>query len=151
MVRSEVQRRDFQIKESPSHDQTTFVIQSTMGDSGTLKLFDVDLAHQRARWEISIPESFKSSSQVLPMAWICLEYVFENLKLRKIQAEVVGSDQLSLELHRKLGFCQEGCLTRHIQRDGKFWDLILLAHFKDQWEKRKKNLEEVLFELEVRP
>jgi len=51
-----------------------------------------------------------------------------------------------IELYRKHGFCEEGRLIRHEVKSDKTWDVILLANFKESWEKKQKNLEPLVSE-----
>jgi RimJ/RimL family protein N-acetyltransferase len=64
--------------------------------------------------------------------------------MRKVHVELCADEIQLLEIHRKLGFCEEGRLVRHIVKSDKAWDVILLAHFKESWEKKRKNLESLV-------
>ena len=68
------------------------------------------------------------------LGYLGLSRVFEKEGIRKVTAEVLESNLASYRMHKKLGFHIEGCLRKHVWRNGKYEDVILLAIFKKDWE-----------------
>jgi len=63
-----------------------------------------------------------------------LKYAFDTLNLRKIKSCVLSYNERSLKYALKCGYREEGRLQREHFRDGKYWDLIQLAAFREWWE-----------------
>lgn len=58
-------------------------------------------------------------------------FVFFELNIQKIKLEVVSDNIRALKLYKKLGYTVEGNLKKEIFRNGKYYDLILLAKFRE--------------------
>lgn len=63
-----------------------------------------------------------------------LKYAFDTLNLRKIKSCVLSYNDASLKYAIKCGYREEGRLQREHFKDGKYWDLIQLAVFREWWE-----------------
>lgn len=63
-----------------------------------------------------------------------LNYAFNTLNLRKICSSVISFNQRSLHYSLKCGYKEEGVFKEHIFRDGKYWDSIQLAIFREDFE-----------------
>jgi len=62
-----------------------------------------------------------------------LNFGFNSLKLHKINAEVLGTNERSLKLHRRLGFKEEGNFKKHYFNGKAYIDIVRLALFKSEW------------------
>jgi RimJ/RimL family protein N-acetyltransferase len=62
-----------------------------------------------------------------------LNYAFNTLNLRKIKSEVKSFNTCSLKYSKKCGYKPEGCLKKHCFANGKYWDVIILGLFKEDW------------------
>lgn len=128
------------------HQENQRFILSAPDFSGFVKLSEIDSENKRCKWEINLPREQKDISRSIIMSWLVLEYLFEKQDLQKVQVEILATDQFAIDFHRRLGFCEEGRLSRQVLKDDKFVDLVLLSEFRETWEKKKKYLEEFLFE-----
>jgi hypothetical protein len=70
------------------------------------------------------------------MSYIC-KYVFEELKLNKLMAQVFKFNERSLYLHEKLGFRREAYYREHCFKNEKYEDVIGLAILKKEYEQLK--------------
>lgn len=77
------------------------------------------------------------------LAYKMLEYLFEKLNIRKVCAEVIDYNEISLHFHKKIGFVQEGILRKHILKNGNYCDVYIFSIFKEEWLKRKSELEKI--------
>ncbi len=68
---------------------------------------------------------------------LLLEYIFNELNLNKVCSDVLEFNKRSRAYLKKSGYVFEGRRRKHIFKDGKYYDLILLAIFRNSW--RKKN------------
>ena len=73
-----------------------------------------------------------------------LDEAFHGLRLHKLNAEALASNQRSLRFHEKLGFQQEG-LFREFHFDGeRYVDVVRLGLLASEWpEKRAKILQHI--------
>lgn len=67
-----------------------------------------------------------------------LEFLFHQLNLRKIYSEVIGFNERSINYSLKCGYVQEAIFPNHYYKDGQYWDKVVLALYREQWEKRWK-------------
>jgi RimJ/RimL family protein N-acetyltransferase len=69
---------------------------------------------------------------------LLLEYAFLTLNLRKICSRAFVNNKGSIKHNLNCGYKIEGILKKHDYRDGKYHDNVLLAVFKQDWLKLKK-------------
>lgn len=73
------------------------------------------------------------------MESLALDYAFNQLKLRRLECEVLSFNKPVVNFHRKFGFRVEGLLRQSYERDGEFFDVYKLAILKKDWEKSQEN------------
>lgn len=107
---------------------------------GLVKFTDFDLVDRRCRWgfHIGAPDAPKGSGTALGV--LALEYIFEGRNMRKLSGEAFAFNEASLRMHRRLGFIEEGRLLAHVKKNGRFEDIILMAHFAHRWQEIKGTL-----------
>lgn len=66
------------------------------------------------------------------------EFVFDKLGLNKIEIQVFAENKNVVFLSKKCGFKQEGVLREHINKNGIYYDVVLLGMTKSEWEEKKK-------------
>lgn len=69
---------------------------------------------------------------------LLLEYAFLTLNLRKICSTATAPNKGSILHNTKCGYKIEGYLKKQTYCDGKYYDHVLLAVFKQDWLKVKK-------------
>lgn len=109
---------------------------------GIVQINHIDTVQQTAEWGFYIGDSYRRGLGTL-LAYYGLNYIFEDLGIRKLSAQVLSTNHNSLRFHEKIGFKQEGILQSHIYRDNKLIDIYLFALFDHNWKEIKiKLLEE---------
>lgn len=63
---------------------------------------------------------------------LILDYGFNNLKLYKIQLNVLEFNNTAINLYEKIGFIREGILREFVLRDKKRYDLLLYGMFRNE-------------------
>ena len=63
-----------------------------------------------------------------------LNYTFNELGLHKICSSAWGFNDRSVMYNKKCGYKVEGKKKKQVFHNGKYWDEILLAVFKKDWE-----------------
>ncbi|CAN7156964.1 UDP-4-amino-4, 6-dideoxy-N-acetyl-beta-L-altrosamine N-acetyltransferase [Paenibacillus sp. LjRoot56] len=112
---------------------------------GLISFTGMDKRHNRCNWGFYIGEPSAPRGSGGIMCYLGLELMFEQYNLRKICGEVLGFNEKSIKIHHKLGFTQEGTLKRHLNRNGGFEDIIVFAHFKDEWDCVKEDVKQLIF------
>ncbi|MBJ6801705.1 UDP-4-amino-4,6-dideoxy-N-acetyl-beta-L-altrosamine N-acetyltransferase [Geomonas propionica] len=112
---------------------------------GLVYYVGIDRHNGRAEWGfyLGVEDAPRGSGSALGVLGV--EFAFMELKLRKLCGEVLGYNEASLRFHRKLGFCEEGRLVRHVEKHGEYHDVVLFALFEEDWQKNRKALEELAF------
>lgn len=64
---------------------------------------------------------------------LLLEYGFNNLKLHRIQLNVLEFNERAIALYEKCGFTKEGIFREFVLRDGKRYNLLLYGMLKSEW------------------
>lgn len=62
-----------------------------------------------------------------------LNFAFHTLNLRKICSSALEFNEASWRYNMKCGYRIEGRRTLQFYRDGRYWDEILLAAFREEW------------------
>jgi UDP-4-amino-4,6-dideoxy-N-acetyl-beta-L-altrosamine N-acetyltransferase len=76
------------------------------------------------------------------MSLDALDKAFVELGLRKLNAEVLASNQRSLEMHKKVGFIQEGYFRDHFFDGKKNVDVVRFGILHKEWPLAKQNLQD---------
>lgn len=63
-----------------------------------------------------------------------LNYCFNTLNLHKICSAVIEYNERSLRYSLHCGYQVEGRRRRHLFRNGRYWDMIELGLFREEWE-----------------
>lgn len=68
---------------------------------------------------------------------LLLDYGFNNMKLHRIQLNVLEFNIPAIKLYEKSGFKREGVFREFVLRDNKRYDLLLYGLLKREWENNK--------------
>jgi ribosomal-protein-alanine N-acetyltransferase len=63
-----------------------------------------------------------------------MEYVFENTEIYRLEAIIHPPNTRSRNLASRLGFQEEGTLRDYVLWDGEYWDMVLYALLKKEWQ-----------------
>jgi RimJ/RimL family protein N-acetyltransferase len=64
---------------------------------------------------------------------VLLNYIFNTLNLNKVCSGVIAYNKRSLRYSLHCGYKIEGRRRKHIFKNGKYWTLIELGLFKEEW------------------
>lgn len=113
---------------------------------GVVNIHEINYLNGTCEWSFYIGEKNAPPGIGAILGCLAVDYIFNDLCLRKLCAEVMEFNYKSLHFHRKLGFQQEGILEEHVKKQGEFVDVYLLRLFKSEWLKQsnqiKKNTEQ---------
>lgn len=97
---------------------------------GFIHLKDIDWISRVGQFGITIGDSkYWRKGIGFESMEIFHNYIFLNLNLRKVCLQVVSYNESALNLYRKFGFIEEGCLSKHIFIRGDYFDVISMRLF----------------------
>ncbi|MFG6150047.1 UDP-2,4-diacetamido-2,4,6-trideoxy-beta-L-altropyranose hydrolase [Halobacillus sp. B23F22_1] len=107
---------------------------------GLVNFSKIDRSNSKCFWGFYIGEESAPKGSGTVLGLLALEFIFEHEGMHKVCAEVLVSNQRSMQFHKKLGFREEGRFIKHTLKNGQYMDVIPMAHFKDIWPEAKKTL-----------
>ena len=108
--------------------------------TGVVNITRIDRLSNKCEWGFYIGDVNAPRGSGTLMGILTLDFIFQELKIRKLCSEIIGFNAKSISYHKKLGFTEEGALRADILKDNKYVDVILMALFKEKWEKQKSQL-----------
>jgi len=112
---------------------------------GIVSISNRDDRNGRSYWGFYIGEAAAPRGSGTAMGFFGLEYIFETLNVRKLIGEAFSFNEASIRFHKKLGFSEEGRFAKHVLKKGLYEDVVSFALFREDWLRRKKDLEEACF------
>lgn len=100
---------------------------------GFVNFTDIDHKNNKCYWGFYIGDKEAPKGSGTIMAFLALNYIFEEFSLRKLCAEVLEFNKISINYHKKLGFVEEGRLKKHIFKNNQYIDVIIMALFRENW------------------
>lgn len=70
-------------------------------------------------------------SLIIELAGLC--YAFETIRVRRLHCEVLSGNQQVINLHKKAGFTEEGCLRKARQTPRGLENVILFGMLDEEW------------------
>lgn len=109
---------------------------------GVVNFSDIDYNRSICYWGFYIGEKNTPKGSGLIMGLLALNYIFEECYLKKLYSKVLSFNDRSINYHKKLGFVEESRLKNHLIKNNNYVDIIEYTLSKEDWEKRKRELEE---------
>jgi RimJ/RimL family protein N-acetyltransferase len=112
-----------------------WVIESLSGEFvGTLNTHTCDPRVGTFQYGIAVKREHWRNGYASEAIWLVLGYFFRELRYQKVNAHVYAFNEPSLELHRKLGFKEEGRLRRMVYTDGRHHDEVIFGMTVEEFE-----------------
>lgn len=64
---------------------------------------------------------------------VMLRYAFQEMNMNRVSLEVAEFNPAARRSYEKCGFQHEGTLRQHMYRDGRYWDMHIMAVLRDEW------------------
>ena len=108
--------------------QEYFIIEANNNPIGLLSFVDIDSHNKTSSWGFYLGDTnYHSKGIGSKIMSLGIEYAFNNLKLKKLNAQILSFNKKSIDLHIKYGFKQETTIKNKITKDKKSYDLILMG------------------------
>jgi RimJ/RimL family protein N-acetyltransferase len=102
--------------------------------------YDADLRAGHAKLGVFADPGASGLAMGAEATILFVDYLMKYYSLRKLYAEVVGWNRLSLATCLRGGFVEEGILRRHRWHEDDHWDLHILALWRETWDSQKPRL-----------
>lgn len=112
---------------------------------GAVNAGHIDRQNESCSWGFYLGERDLPRGTGLIMGCLALEYIFEQLHVRKIFGEVLDCNHASIAYHRRLGFVQEGQRADAVQKNGAYHTSIIFVLLKEDWQNAKEDLKQLCY------
>lgn len=109
---------------------------------GLVNFTRLDRLNGTCEWGFYIGDQSCPRGSGKAMGILALDLIFQDEQMRKVSAQILEFNQKSLSYHQRLGFTEEGRLSKHIARPHRYADVVLMGLFREQWEERSRALKE---------
>lgn len=107
----------------------------TIGDA---RIQHIDHFNKTAEIGLDICENFRGKGFGKIAFKSIMDFCFNELNMRKLYLYVFSFNEAGISVYKKNGFETEGILKKHIFKNGKYEDLLLMSIFKEDLERIKK-------------
>ena len=112
------------------------VVRETGRLIGSTGLDQLDFRNQSASFSIMIGEkSAWGKGYGTEATALVVQYAFGELHLNRVQLQVFEYNLRGIRVYEKVGFRREGVLRQEHVYDGRFWDTVVMAILREEWEK----------------
>lgn len=113
---------------------------------GYAALTNITAKNRRAEWSwyIGEPRARGRGAGRAAQA-LGLDLAFGDHALQKVWSEVLAENEIALKAQTGAGFRREGYLRRHVYKDGRYHDVVLLGVLQDEWAARRDGARRDLF------
>jgi len=103
-------------------------------DIGLVSLTNIDYKNKKAERGYYIGETLQRGKGLGKQIEINLnDYVFIQMKFNKLFGYIFKFNKRMISIHNKFGSKIEGELKRHILKNNKYEDIIIMSVFKNDW------------------
>jgi len=112
---------------------------------GLVNIYDIDDHNKRCCYaSYIISQNLRGKGIGTLSEYYILRYFFEALGFNKVCAEVFVFNKAGINVHKSLGFQEEGLFRQHRFKNGQFMDVVSLAMLKSEWDEKKPQIEKKL-------
>jgi RimJ/RimL family protein N-acetyltransferase len=104
---------------------------------GFLRAYNLNFAEGWAWLQASFGTnrlSLGGATRVAEALLLFTKYLFECFPVRRLYSEVYQYNGVSMRLHRRFGFLEEGRLREHVWYRDRFWDSFVFALTRERWQ-----------------
>lgn len=108
-------------------------LKSTGGIIGMIGLMRVDCRNRNAEVGYWLGNKYWGRGLAGEALNLMLHFAFREMKLVRVYAHVMHPNHASVRMLEKAGFTLEGCLRKHLLRDGRRLDLLYYGLLKQEY------------------
>ncbi|KFL17349.1 pseudaminic acid biosynthesis N-acetyltransferase [Geobacillus stearothermophilus] len=111
---------------------------------GVVNFTNIDFKNGKCSWGFYVGDQNAPKGSGTLMGYLALNFIFEELNIRKLCAEIISFNERSIRYHQRLGFRKEGVLREHILKNNQYADVILMALFNKEWKEQKSKIQHMI-------
>lgn len=132
----QIQRHIKNLREDSSRYNLAICLKKNGEMIGELSITDIEEDNKKAGFRISMRSiELTGKGYGTEAIRLVLKFVFEELKLNRLQLEVYSHNLRGIRAYEKVGFVKEGTLRETLYYNGKYSDEIIMAIIKSDYEK----------------
>jgi RimJ/RimL family protein N-acetyltransferase/acyl carrier protein len=113
--------------------QFVVVLRATNKPVGLVTSYGADFRNGRSHIAIIVEPETQGRGSAMEAMRLFIDYLFAVFPLRKLVAEIFEFNWHQFSAGEGRVFATEGVLKEHEFHDGRYWDLYLVAIFRDSW------------------
>lgn len=111
---------------------------------GVLNVTQIDRINNKCEWGFYIGVNNAPRGMGTILGFTSLNFIFQELSIRKLSAEVLSNNEKSEIYHKKLGFTQEGVLRKHVWREENYIDILLYGLLNEEWKEHSVHIQRMI-------
>ena len=101
---------------------------------GLASIYSISGLYNSCTWAFYLGDtSIRGAGIGSKVEYNVLQYVFETLKLNKLNCTVFPTNDSVIKMHEGFGFRREAFFRQHVLKDGVHLDVVGLALLKSEW------------------
>jgi RimJ/RimL family protein N-acetyltransferase len=100
---------------------------------GIFQVREMERGFGTAEWGFAIGSAYWGTGVFQDSAEVVLEFVFETLKVHRLEARAAVLNARGIGALRKIGAFKEGVLRKSLERNGEFLDQALYSVLEGDW------------------
>ena len=109
---------------------------------GIFQVHTLDKGSGTAEWGFALGSAFWGNGMFLEGARLVLDFAFDVMGMRRLEARAAVANGRGNGALRKLGAIQEGVLRRSFQRHGQHHDQVLWGVLAEDWQLQRQSVAE---------
>lgn len=127
------------LKKKP--EQQFFIIFVADQVKGAVSLAAFDFKNRKCDWAFYLDETVRGGLGAA-IEYYFVGYVFDKLKIEKLNCEVLSFNESVIKMHKKFGFQEEGIRRSNILKDSQRIDVVLLGMTAQEWTVHSESVKE---------
>lgn len=129
------QAQTFLEKFDASKGEYIFAIEelATRSFIGSVIVFQTNWLNRSTSIGISLHSDWQSQGFGTEIMHTLLQFVFNQMNIRKVKLQVLDFNHRAIRLYEKLGFEVEGTLKQEVFRNNSYHDVMVMALFKENY------------------
>lgn len=122
-----------------SKDKIYWLVKKEDLPIGVLNFININWKHKRAYFGMYANPENKIPGVGRILDRIAIKVAFDLLNLHTLKLEVIETNKAVINLHKKMGFKEEGRLKDFVCKDGKWLDVIVMGMINPNHKKGEEN------------
>jgi RimJ/RimL family protein N-acetyltransferase len=126
------------IYESESEFVLGIAVQDSDGLIGVTGLHRMDFKNRHANFGIAIGDKDQwGKGYGTEVTSLMLRHAFEGLNMNRVWLHVYENNVRGIKTYERTGFRKEGLLRQERYSEGRYWDTIVMAILREEWDARQ--------------